>query len=148
MFIIVIRSSPLSVNPSNQRKMSKADEGRLIHIAKKRERAKEAIEQRRRKLEEETKNLKSGITTKFTANYDAIEDSLKTSTVGLVTLDEMREKQRDVVEARFCHQFLLWITPMFYTHNMNIFQNFDYTIITAANKVRTGVDILRAERAS
>uniref|UniRef100_A0A1I8EEU8 Protein FAM50 homolog n=1 Tax=Wuchereria bancrofti TaxID=6293 RepID=A0A1I8EEU8_WUCBA len=80
--------------------MSKADEGRLIHIAKKRERAKEAIEQRRRKLEEETKNLKSGITTKFTANYDAIEDSLKTSTVGLVTLDEMREKQRDVVEAR------------------------------------------------
>uniref|UniRef100_A0A0R3RFH1 Protein FAM50 homolog n=1 Tax=Elaeophora elaphi TaxID=1147741 RepID=A0A0R3RFH1_9BILA len=87
-------------------KMSKADEGRLIHIAKKRERAKEAIEQRRRKLEEETKNrkvssfLKSGITTKFTANYDAIEDSLKTSTVGLVTLDEMREKQRDVVEAR------------------------------------------------
>lgn len=40
------------------RKMSKADEGRLIHIAKKRERAKEAIEQRRRKLEEETKNRK------------------------------------------------------------------------------------------
>ncbi|EFO12289.1 hypothetical protein LOAG_16244 [Loa loa] len=87
--------------------MSKADEGRLIHIAKKRERAKEAIEQRRRKLEEETKSLKSGITTKFTANYDAIEDSLKTSTVGLVTLDEMREKQRDVVEARFYNQFLL-----------------------------------------
>ncbi|VDN07049.1 unnamed protein product [Thelazia callipaeda] len=80
--------------------MSKADEGRLIHIAKKRERAKEAIEQRRRKLEEETKSLKSGITTKFTANYDAVEDSLKTSTIGLVTLDEMREKQRDVVEAR------------------------------------------------
>lgn len=39
--------------------MSKADEGRLIHIAKKRERAKEAIEQRRRKLEEETKNRKA-----------------------------------------------------------------------------------------
>lgn len=39
--------------------MSKADEGRLIHIAKKRERAKEAIEQRRRKLEEETKNRKT-----------------------------------------------------------------------------------------
>lgn len=36
--------------------MSKADEGRLIHIAKKRERAKEAIEQRRRKIELETKN--------------------------------------------------------------------------------------------
>uniref|UniRef100_A0A915APN5 Protein FAM50 homolog n=2 Tax=Parascaris univalens TaxID=6257 RepID=A0A915APN5_PARUN len=80
--------------------MSKADAGRLIHIAKNRERAKEAIEQRRKKIEEETNNLKTGITSKFTANYDAVEESLKTSTVGLVTLDEMREKQKDVVEMR------------------------------------------------
>lgn len=36
--------------------MSKADAGRLIHIAKNRERAKEAIEQRRKKIEEETNN--------------------------------------------------------------------------------------------
>uniref|UniRef100_A0A0M3I7Q0 Protein FAM50 homolog n=2 Tax=Ascaris TaxID=6251 RepID=A0A0M3I7Q0_ASCLU len=80
--------------------MSKADAGRLIHIAKNRERAKEAIEQRRKKIEEETNNLKTGITSKFTANYDAVEESLKSSTVGLVTLDEMREKQKDVVEMR------------------------------------------------
>ncbi|KHN81173.1 Protein FAM50 -like protein [Toxocara canis] len=80
--------------------MSKADAGRLIHIAKNRERAKEAIEQRRKKIEEETNSLKTGITSKFTANYDAVEESLKSSTVGLVTLDEMREKQKDVVEMR------------------------------------------------
>lgn len=65
--------------------------------------------------------VKSGITTKFTANYDAIEDSLKTSTVGLVTLDEMREKQRDVVEARFCHQFLLLNCSDTFTHRYETF---------------------------
>ncbi|VDK42871.1 unnamed protein product [Anisakis simplex] len=86
--------------PESDGKMSKADAGRLIHIAKNRERAKEAIEQRRKKIEEETENLKSGIKSKFTANYDAIEESLKSSTVGLVTLDEMREKQKDVIEMR------------------------------------------------
>ncbi|MFH4980304.1 hypothetical protein AB6A40_007013 [Gnathostoma spinigerum] len=83
--------------------MSKADAGRLIHIAKRRERAKEAIEQRRKKIEEETNSLKSDISTKFTANYDAVEETLKSNTVGLVTLDEMREKQKDVVEMREAH---------------------------------------------
>lgn len=34
-------------------KMSRADEGRLIHLAKKREREKEDIEQQLRKLEED-----------------------------------------------------------------------------------------------
>ncbi|VDM23625.1 unnamed protein product [Toxocara canis] len=87
--------------------MSKADAGRLIHIAKNRERAKEAIEQRRKKIEEETNSLKTGITSKFTANYDAVEESLKSSTVGLVTLDEMREKQKDVVEMRSMLAFFL-----------------------------------------
>uniref|UniRef100_A0A0N5AXE7 Protein FAM50 homolog n=1 Tax=Syphacia muris TaxID=451379 RepID=A0A0N5AXE7_9BILA len=76
--------------------MSKADAGRLIHIAKKRERAKEAIEQQRKKIEEETYNIKGGIHTKFTANYDAVDEPHKASTVGLVTLDEMREKQKDL----------------------------------------------------
>ncbi|VDD90395.1 unnamed protein product [Enterobius vermicularis] len=80
--------------------MSKADAGRLIHIAKKRERAKEAIEQQRKKIEEEKYNLKSDIHTKFTANYDAVDESHKANTVGLVTLDEMREKQKDL-ETRY-----------------------------------------------
>lgn len=40
------------------------------------------------------------ITSKFTQNYDAVEESLKTKTVGLVTLDEMKEKQKDVIVDR------------------------------------------------
>ncbi|CAJ0589812.1 unnamed protein product [Cylicocyclus nassatus] len=80
--------------------MSRADAGRLIHLSKKRERAKEDIEQQLKKIEEESTRRAAGISSKFTANYDAVEECLKTKTVGLVTLDEMREKQKDVVHDR------------------------------------------------
>ncbi len=40
------------------------------------------------------------IATKFTAHYDAIEETLKSDTVGLVTLDEMMAKQKDVIAKR------------------------------------------------
>lgn len=74
-------------------------------------------------------SVKSGITTKFTANYDAIEDSLKTSTVGLVTLDEMREKQRDVVEARFSRLSDALLI------DMKFFLKFEYTVETVQIKL-------------
>ncbi|XGW02202.1 hypothetical protein V3C99_014333 [Haemonchus contortus] len=80
--------------------MSRADAGRLIHLSKKRERAKEDIEQQLKKIEEESTKRAAGISSKFTANYDAVEEHLKTKTVGLVTLDEMREKQKDVIHDR------------------------------------------------
>lgn len=80
--------------------MSRADAGRIIHLAKKRERAKEDAEQQRKKIEEETAKLSGGITDKFTANYDAVEVEIKSKTVGLVTLSEMKEKQKDAVEGR------------------------------------------------
>ncbi|EPB72995.1 XAP5 protein [Ancylostoma ceylanicum] len=80
--------------------MSRADAGRLIHLSKKRERAKEDMEQQLKKMEEESSKRAAGISSKFTANYDAIEENLKSKTVGLVTLDEMREKQKDVVADR------------------------------------------------
>ena len=35
---------------------------------------------------------------KFAAHYDAIEQQLKSETVGLVTLDEMKAKQEDAVK--------------------------------------------------
>ncbi|VDO73985.1 unnamed protein product [Heligmosomoides polygyrus] len=75
--------------------MSRADAGRLIHLSKKRERAKEDMEQQLKRMEEESTKRAAGINSKFTANYDAVEEHLKTKTVGLVTLDEMREKQKD-----------------------------------------------------
>ena len=37
---------------------------------------------------------------KFAAHYDAIEQQLKSETVGLVTLDEMKAKQEDAVKVR------------------------------------------------
>lgn len=77
--------------------MSRADAGRLIHLSKKRERAKEDMEQQLKRMEEESTKRAAGINSKFTANYDAVEEHLKTKTVGLVTLDEMREKQKDVI---------------------------------------------------
>ncbi|CAK5075127.1 unnamed protein product [Meloidogyne enterolobii] len=55
--------------------MSQADSGRIIHLEKRRERAKEDIEKQRLKLEEEKKS---------------------SSTVGLVTLDEVKERQNEI----------------------------------------------------
>ncbi|CAI4224793.1 unnamed protein product [Auanema sp. JU1783] len=80
--------------------MSRADSGRLIHLSKQRERAKEDIEQQKKKIEEEAIKGAAGISSKFTANYDAIEDALKNKTVGLVTLDEMKEQQKDAIATR------------------------------------------------
>ncbi|PAV85210.1 hypothetical protein WR25_04173 [Diploscapter pachys] len=79
--------------------MSHADAGRLIHLSKKREREKEDIEQRKKQVEDEAKK-QANIGSKFTANYDAVEEHLKSATVGLVTLDDMRELQKDVIVDR------------------------------------------------
>ncbi|GMT09466.1 hypothetical protein PFISCL1PPCAC_763, partial [Pristionchus fissidentatus] len=81
--------------------MSRADEGRLIHLAKRREREKEDIEMQKKKLEDEiAKTLNNQIDTKFTANYDALEETIKSRTIGLVTLDQMRENQKNAVTER------------------------------------------------
>jgi len=58
----------------------------------------EDLESKRRKVEETLKMSK--IENKFSVHYDAVEQQLKSSTVGLVTLDEMKAKQEDVVKER------------------------------------------------
>ncbi|KAI6218284.1 Protein FAM50-like protein [Aphelenchoides besseyi] len=78
--------------------MSKADSGRIIHINKQRERTKEDIEKRKKRLEEERQQLLNGIQTKFTTNVDQTEEKLKASTVGLVTLEEMKERQKELLQ--------------------------------------------------
>ena len=40
------------------------------------------------------------IDSKFSTSYDAVEEELKSSTVGLVTLEEMREKRDNLVRER------------------------------------------------
>ncbi|KAL7072551.1 hypothetical protein ACQ4LE_007896 [Meloidogyne hapla] len=76
--------------------MSQADSGRIIHLEKRRERAKEDIEKQRLRLEEEKKSFAAGISSKFTTNVDQIEEKFKASTVGLVTLDEVKERQNEI----------------------------------------------------
>lgn len=71
---------------------------RAMNIIKKREKAREELELKKKKIEED---LKLGtIDDKFSTHYDAIENQLRSSTVGLVTLDQMRERQIDAVRER------------------------------------------------
>jgi len=74
------------------------DDGRAMSLNKRREREKEDLEIRKKKIEEELKV--SRINNKFTAHYDAIEAQLKANTVGLVTLDEMKAKQEASIKER------------------------------------------------
>lgn len=75
-----------------------SEAGRAAQLMKKREIAQQEIEFRKKKIEEELKLDK--IENKFATHYDAVEQQLKTSTIGLVTLDEMKAKQEDIVRER------------------------------------------------
>ncbi|XP_067130567.1 protein FAM50 homolog [Centruroides vittatus] len=75
-----------------------SEAGRALQLKKKREKALEELEHRKRKIEEEMKL--SNIENKFATHYDAVEQQLKSSTIGLVTLTEMKAKQEDVVKER------------------------------------------------
>ncbi|XP_031620275.1 protein FAM50 homolog [Contarinia nasturtii] len=75
-----------------------SEAGRAMQLMKKREIAQQEIEFRKKKIEEELKI--NNIESKFATHYDAVEQQLKTSTIGLVTLDEMKAKQEDIVRER------------------------------------------------
>ena len=68
-----------------------SEAGRAMQLMKKRELAQAEIELRKKKIEEEMKL--SNIENKFAKHYDSLEAQLKSSTIGLVTLDEMKAKQ-------------------------------------------------------
>ena len=72
--------------------------GRALQLQKQREKALEDLELRKKKIGDELKL--SNIGNKFAAHYDAIEQQIKSSTVGLVTLGEMRAKQEGLVKER------------------------------------------------
>lgn len=75
-----------------------SEAGRAMQLMKKREIAQQEIEFRKKKIEEDLKI--NNIENKFATHYDAVEQQLKTSTIGLVTLDEMKAKQEDIVRER------------------------------------------------
>eukprot|EP00095_Tigriopus_kingsejongensis_P007249 maker-scaffold286_size222086-snap-gene-0.15 protein:Tk07249 transcript:maker-scaffold286_size222086-snap-gene-0.15-mRNA-1 annotation:"GM16314" len=71
---------------------------RVMHLQKKRERQQEDIEMKRKKLAEDLKFDK--MESKFSAHYDAVETNLKSATVGLLTVDEMKSRQEEAVKER------------------------------------------------
>ncbi|KAL3288169.1 hypothetical protein HHI36_002620 [Cryptolaemus montrouzieri] len=75
-----------------------SEAGRAIHLMKKREKEVQDLEIRKRKIEDDLKL--NNIETKFAAHYDAVEQQLKSSTIGLVTLDEMKAKQQNILKER------------------------------------------------
>ncbi|CAG9810768.1 unnamed protein product [Chironomus riparius] len=75
-----------------------SEAGRAMQLIKKRELQQQEAELRKKKIEEEMKV--QNIDSKFAAHIDAVEMQLKVSTVGLVTLDEMKAKQETMVQER------------------------------------------------
>ena len=71
---------------------------RAEQLVKRRQQEHEQMEMKKRKIEEE--NRMQAIEEKFKAHYDAVEQMLKTDTVGLVSLDEMKKKQEEIIHAR------------------------------------------------
>lgn len=71
---------------------------RADQLVKRRQQEHEQMEIKKKKIEEE--NRMQAIEEKFKAHYDAVEQMLKTDTVGLVSLDEMKKKQEEIINAR------------------------------------------------
>ena len=71
---------------------------RAMNLQKKRERHQEEIEVRKKKLADELKVGK--MEAKFSAHYDAVEVELKSSTVGLLTIEQMKNRQEEAVKER------------------------------------------------
>ncbi|KAG5866955.1 hypothetical protein JTB14_035409 [Gonioctena quinquepunctata] len=75
-----------------------SEAGRAMQLMKKREKEMQDLELRKKRIEEDLKL--NNIETKFATHYDAVEQQLKSSTIGLVTLDEMKAKQENIVKER------------------------------------------------
>ncbi|XP_012273474.1 protein FAM50 homolog [Orussus abietinus] len=75
-----------------------SEAGRAMQLMKKRELAQQEIELRKKKIEDDLKI--HNIENKFATHYNAVEQQLKTSTIGLVTLNEMKAKQENIVKER------------------------------------------------
>uniref|UniRef100_A0A3P9N4G3 Family with sequence similarity 50 member A n=1 Tax=Poecilia reticulata TaxID=8081 RepID=A0A3P9N4G3_POERE len=82
-----------------QYKGAASEAGRAMQLMKKREKEREQLEQLKQKIAEDNM-VKSNIDKKFSAHYDAVEAELKSSTVGLVTLNDMKAKQEALVKER------------------------------------------------
>ncbi|XP_007933547.1 protein FAM50B [Orycteropus afer afer] len=82
-----------------QYKGTMREAGRALHLIRKRQKQREQMEVLKQRIAEET-IFKSKVDKKFSAHYDAVEAELKLSTVGLVTLNDMKAKQEALLKER------------------------------------------------
>jgi protein FAM50 len=74
------------------------DAAKAMQLQKRRIQQQEDIEIKRKKIEEESKM--ASIDDKFKAHYDAVEQMLRTDTIGLVTLEDMKKKREIIIQQR------------------------------------------------
>ncbi|XP_062952128.1 protein FAM50B [Cynocephalus volans] len=82
-----------------QYKGTMREASRAMHLIKKREKEKEQMAVLKQRITDETV-IKSKVDKKFSAHYDSVEVELKSSTVGLVTLNDMKAKQEALLRER------------------------------------------------
>jgi protein FAM50 len=71
---------------------------RAMQLQKRRQQEQEELELKKKKIEEDSKM--TSIDNKFKAHYDAVEQLLRTDTIGLVTLEDMKKKRELIIEQR------------------------------------------------
>jgi len=94
----LVLHTPFNLVKMAHYKGAASEAGRAMQLMKKREQQMQDIEIRKKKIEEDLKL--NNIENKFATHYDAVEQQLKSSTIGLVTLDEMKAKQENIVKER------------------------------------------------
>jgi protein FAM50 len=71
---------------------------RALQLQKRRLQQQEDMEIKKKKIEEESRM--TSIDDKFKSHYDAVEQLLRTDTIGLVTLEDMKKKRELILEQR------------------------------------------------
>ena len=86
---------------NSQQRDPQAGPRTAVALAMQRQRDREETERKRRAIKEATEaSIKIDVDAKFARRFDDIESALRSSTVGLVTLAEMRQQQEDYVRRR------------------------------------------------
>ncbi|RNA11908.1 hypothetical protein BpHYR1_052171 [Brachionus plicatilis] len=80
-------------------KGSSSEAMRSMSLQKRRQIEQEELMIKKKKMEEETNKI-STIDNKFKAHYDAVEQLLRTDTIGLVTLEDMKKKREMIILQR------------------------------------------------
>jgi protein FAM50 len=78
---------------------SKAEGRREDALVKQRELMREEFERQKQNLVNETEKARPS-TSRFVGQNDSVEDSLKSSTIGLVKLEEFQQKRKEIEEIK------------------------------------------------